>query len=187
MHRRDAVGGLIVVLLVMALGAGAALAAKRGAGHGCSGATVLTSGGDVRGPAVAAILCHVNRQRAMRGRAPVRLSQRLSRAAILHSQDMTQHTFFSHTSSNGMNVRERVARTGYLRDGRSLVAETLAWGSAELAAPAQLVRALMGSPSHKQVVLDPRFRDVGVGLAGGVPDAKMPGGGATLTLVFGRR
>jgi len=80
MHRKDAVWSLIVVLLVMALDASAAGAAKRRVNHGCAGATVLAAGGDARAAAVAAILCHVNRQRTTRGLPPVRLSEKLAQA-----------------------------------------------------------------------------------------------------------
>lgn len=187
MHRKDAVWSLIVVLLVMALDASAAAAAKRRVSHGCAGATVLAAGGDARAGAAAAVLCHVNRQRSMRGLAPLRLSERLAQAATVHSEDMAARNFFSHTSSNGMSVRQRVGRTGYLRNSRSSVAETLAWGSDEQGAPAELVRTLMTSAFHRGVILDRRFRDVGVGLVTRIPLAQMPNAGATLTLVFGRR
>jgi uncharacterized protein YkwD len=185
-HRKDAVAGSIVLLVVMTLMTSAAGAAGRGATDACTGTTLLATTDGARAGAVGAILCLVNRERTRRGLAAVRLSPQLSQSATAFSEDMAQRKFFGHVSPDGSNLRQRIGRTGYLRSA-SYVAETLAWASDELATPAELVRALMGSPGHKRVILDGRFRDIGVGLATGVPDAETSGDGATLTLDFGRR
>jgi uncharacterized protein YkwD len=123
----------------------------------------------------------------MRGRSPLRESSLLDAAAGRHSLDMVAGKFFSHAGSDGSSLRQRVARTGYLRGASSaLVGETLAWGSGTYATPAQIVSAFLESPQHRRTMLDRRFRDVGVGLALGAPEPGISGA-ATATLDFGRR
>lgn len=47
---------------------------------------------------------------------------------------------------------------------------------------------LLASPLHRAILLDPRFRDIGLGLLRGIPESVDPGkDGVTLTLDFGRR
>ena len=45
----------------------------------------------------------------------------------------------------------------------------------------------MESAPHRRIVLDRRFRDVGIGLVAAAPLADVAVGGATLTIDFGRR
>jgi len=187
MHRKDAIAGPIVLLMVMALNVSPAWAAKRAAAEGCTGTLVRAEAADARRIAGDAILCLVNHERKKHRLAPVHLSQPLTRSATAHSEDMAQSKFFSHVGSGGTSLRERVGRSGYLRGGRDQVAETIAWGAAEFGTPMLLLRSLMGSPGHRRVILGGRFRDVGVGVASGAPFLGSSGDGATLTLVFGRR
>ncbi|MGH2897697.1 MAG: CAP domain-containing protein, partial [Solirubrobacteraceae bacterium] len=70
--------------------------------------------------------------------------------------------------------------------GACSVGETIAWGTDALATPAELVRSFIDSSGHRAILLDGRYRDIGIGLALGAP-TDMPGDGATLTLDFGRR
>ena len=100
---------------------------------------------------------------------------------------MVRRKYFSHITPSGQGLRARIARTGYLRGAHNpALGETLAWGADVYASPKELVKELMDSPVHKVIVTDRRFRDIGVGLALGAPLIGM-GGGATLSLNFGRR
>jgi uncharacterized protein YkwD len=186
MYRKDAIAGAIVLLFVVVFSTSAAAATQRGTTDGCAGAAVLSAGENGLGEAVEAILCLVNQERSQRGLPAVRLSQQLSQSATAQSQDMVQQQFFSHDSPRGLSFRQRIARSGYGRS-RSYLGETLAWGSEDQAAPVGLIRALMASPLHKRVILDARFRDVGVGLVGAAPEPNVAGQSMTLTLDFGRR
>jgi len=67
-----------------------------------------------------------------------------------------------------------------------MLGEALAWGELQLGQPARLIDALMHSAEHRAIILDPRFRELGIGLAVGVPVAGDVNPGATLTLDFGR-
>ncbi len=108
---------------------------------------------------------------------------------------MVARQYFEHVTPNGVNVRQRAARAGYLRKRSACrmrkrsgckINETIAWGTESQSTPAELVRMFMTSPGHRRILLDRRYRDIGVGLAPGAPVSGL-GNGATLTLDFGRR
>jgi uncharacterized protein YkwD len=181
MLRAYAIAGAVALVACCALGAGTAAA-----GDGCARAATVADDDATLHLASNSVLCVVNSERARHGVRPLRASRLLDRAAQRHSGDMVARRYFSHVSPNGKNVRQRVVRTGYLRHrpgGR--IGETIAWGADRQATPADLVGSFMNSPAHRPLLLDRRFREIGVGLALGAPVAGMDG--ATLTLNFGRR
>jgi uncharacterized protein YkwD len=98
---------------------------------------------------------------------------------------MVERQYFAHESPEGRDVVDRTSR---YRHGatRWLVGETLAWGTLTSSSPAGVLEAFLDSPPHRRVLLDPRFHDVGIGVALGIPrDRDRPG--ATYALDFGRR
>jgi uncharacterized protein YkwD len=133
----------------------------------------------------AAVRCEVNGIRQAAGLAPIKTTGALKVAAQRHSDDMVRRNYFSHVSPSGLTLRERVARTGYLRRARNhRLGENIAWGSGAAAAPAEIVKAWMNSPGHREIILTPALREVGVGITGAVPQG---GNGATYVLDVGRR
>lgn len=173
------------MLCVLALVAPASAAvAPHPSGVACANATRSPAGAkDAR--AVRATLCLINAVRRQHGLHTVRLDRQLAVAALGHSRDMVRRRYFAHETPEGLSPAGRVAATGYLRGHRWLVGETLAWWSPN-AAPATIVDAWMHSPPHRRVLLEPAFRDVGLGLVAGVPTAGKRGG-ATYTADFGFR
>ena len=153
----------------------------------CVAADVIPADASMRPAASAAVLCLINQVRGQRGLAALVASPLLGRAADGHASDMVRRKYFSHVAPNGEDFRKRIARTGYLRGApRAALGETIAWGSDLYATPSQLVADLMASGQHRAIILDRRFRDIGVGLALGAPMDGM-GSGSTLSLNFGRR
>ena len=65
------------------------------------------------------------------------------------------------------------------------IGETLAWGRGSGSTRAAIVRAWLASPSHRRVVLDERYREIGLGVALGLPVSGAPG--ATFAAEFGVR
>jgi uncharacterized protein YkwD len=120
----------------------------------------------------AGVRCLLNQQRAGDQRSAVAANARLADAARGHATDMVARHYFAHTSLGGATFVDRIRRTGYLpsRGGWS-AGEILAWASGPLATPRGIVDAWMASPEHRRILLDPRFSDVGVGVAFGAPDA----------------
>jgi uncharacterized protein YkwD len=133
-----------------------------------------------------AVRCVINDERGKRLRQPVEADARLAVAADRHAADMVERGYFEHDSPGGSTFVDRIRRTGYLAtDGPWVVGEVLAWCSAECATPRGIVSAWLASPPHRRVLLDPRFAEVGVGVAPGSPRDRAPTA-ATVAAEFGR-
>ena len=93
---------------------------------------------------------------------------------------MIRHGYFGHVSPDGRRVGDRVRSVG-LR--YALAGEVLAWGCGG-ATPRSAIVAWLRSPGHRAVILDPRYRLLGVGSVAAAP---VPcHAGATWTAVFAR-
>jgi hypothetical protein len=55
----------------------------------------------------------VNQERSKYDRPPLAGDNRLSAAALAHSQDMSNNNYFSHTSQDGRTVGQRITAAGY--------------------------------------------------------------------------
>jgi uncharacterized protein YkwD len=147
-----------------------AAAPSASAGRACASMRVTPAEAGTQ-QLVASTLCLINAQRARYGVRPLRLSQQLSAAARRHAADMERRHYFSHTSRDGSSFVDRIRRTGYFRRISSwYVGENLAWGAGpNRSSPRGIVAAWMGSPPHKQNMLNSRFREVGIGVVEGAP------------------
>jgi uncharacterized protein YkwD len=120
------------------------------------------------------------------GLKSVRVNRRLTAAARRHARDMAQRDFFAHESPGGATVQSRVKQAGYLGGVREWwLGEALAWGTSGAGAPRAILRQLLKSPPHRAILLDPSYRDVGIGVARGAPRGSGKGA-LTVTLDFGR-
>ena len=93
--------------------------------------------------------------------APLAYSSVLTRAARSYALDMARNNYFEHTGRDGSVPKERLARLGY----RSiLTGENIAYGpeSAE-----EVVEGWLDSPDHCANIMEPRFREIGIGYAVG--------------------
>jgi uncharacterized protein YkwD len=133
------------------------------------------------------LLALINKVRTRHGLAALHVQHNLAKAAHLHSRQMVAHDFFSHSSPNGQGYGTRIARCGYGRSGYRVwrVGEVLAWGKGVYGVPQIVLRRWMSSSVHRAVILDRRWREVGVGLVKG----KFCGlhGVYVYTVDFGRR
>jgi uncharacterized protein YkwD len=134
-----------------------------------------------------AVVCLVNHRRQARGISALRANAHLHRAARRHSHYMETHHCFSHECSGEPTLSERLKLVGYLGSGLRtwLIGENEAWDGRR-ATPRNVVRTWMRSPGHRANMLDPSFRDIGVGVIWGTPenpDAK----GGIYTADFGMR
>lgn len=99
---------------------------------------------------------------------------------------MVRRRFFDHVSPSGSTMMARVCASAYPhRAGAYSIGENIAWGGGSLGTHRAIVRAWMRSAGHRANLLNPRFRDVGVGVAPGVPPGGMAGG--TYVTDFGAR
>jgi len=134
-----------------------------------------------------ATLCLLNKQRKAHGRRALKANRRLARAARRHARDMVERKYFSHTAPGGVSFVDRIMRQDYVDPGQGwTLGENLAWGSYQLATPKAIVRSWMNSPGHRANILNPRFREIGIGVVTGAPERGVESG-ATYATSFGTR
>lgn len=99
-----------------------------------------------------------NRYRSQNGRAPLRLNPELTISAQNHSQDMALRDYFSHDSPiNGSTPYSRARAVGYVamsmgeNIGRSYTT------------PDQVVQGWINSPEHRANILNPNYKEMGIG------------------------
>ena len=119
------------------------------------------------------LLSRVNAERRSAGHAPLRADPRLATVAQGHACDNAARQVFSHSGSDGSDLRTRLRRGGY---GYRTAAENTGLGFD--GAPARLVAFWMGSPYHRANMLDRSLTEAGVGMADGPRPAWV--------MVFGR-
>jgi uncharacterized protein YkwD len=108
-----------------------------------------------------AMLARVNAARRAAGVRPLATDPRLAAAAQAHAQDMLARAYYDHETPEGQTPRERVESTGYLAHK---VGENIAEGQFSVE---EVMSGWLGSSGHRRNLLDPEFRDLGVGLAVG--------------------
>jgi len=145
------------ILSVVVLLLGLALASGAGAGANDITPPPLNSPGATPTPREHAIVRAMNAVRAQNGAPPLRVGRALTRAARAHSADMARRNYFDH----GPFV-QRLRRFGVRAPH---IGENLAYGTGLLGAMA-IVQMWVASPPHRRNLLDPKFRRIGVGMAG---------------------
>ncbi len=164
----------------------AALVAPAAASAACDGADARP-GQASRTELARTTVCLLNHERSRRGLNRLSLDRRLSSAAGAHTRDMVRRRYFAHVSRTGGDVVDRLNRVGYMRGARRwVVGENLAWGGGSLSSPRQIMRSWMQSPGHRRNILDPRFRELGIGVLADTPIEAGPVS-ATYTTTFGAR
>jgi len=103
----------------------------------------------------------VNAARLVAGSPPLTLEPRLTAAAQAHAADMLARTYYSHESPEGSLPRARLQAAGYASD---LVGENIAAGQTSVE---NVVEAWLHSVDHRRNLLDPRFTEIGIGIAVG--------------------
>jgi len=150
-------GLLACLVAVFALAAGVPASAQAGCAH--SGEPVRSISKD---NARAAIGCLFNKERSADN---VTGNNDLHDAAQGHSAVMASQNCYSHQCSGEGDLRERIARTGYLRGTSSYeLGEVILIGGAK-ASSRQIVNAWMDSPAHSANIRKSSYDHVGVGLS----------------------
>jgi uncharacterized protein YkwD len=177
-----AITGLLACVAVTLAGPAAGARAQ----GPCAGSGIAPSA-QTLDAAAGAVVCLVNAHRESHHRRALTLDENLVRAAGRHSRDMVRRAFFAHVTPTGAALSDRMRRGRYIDgSGSWAVGEDLAWGTGALSTSAATVAAWIASPTHNRVLLDPDFREAGVGIAVGLPVTIAGGlGGATYTLDVG--
>lgn len=128
------------------------------------------------------VLSELNAVRRAHGLVPVKLSRSLTSAADAHSRAMGTLGFFAHESNDGSAFWKRVKRFyGPGKYASWSVGENLLWSETGLDASMAL-KLWMASPKHRENILTPRWREVGLS-AVTVPAAPGVFGGRDVTIV----
>jgi uncharacterized protein YkwD len=136
----------------------AMLAVPAGAGTDDARRTAVSGRADLN----RSILAEMNALRVRKGLRPLRVSKALKLAARVHSTNMARGGFFAHESANGTEFWKRLElfyRSSGYRSWR--VGENLLWASPDVGAK-QALRLWLKSPRHRQILLKPEWRDVGL-------------------------
>ena len=112
----------------------------------------------VRSALAAGVLKQLNAVRVSHGLAPLVLNAQLSAAAIQHSKEMLTRGYFAHESSDGSSPTKRIKK--YYRSGT--VGENLIWSIPDVSAE-RAVAQWIGNAGHRDVILDRRWREIGIG------------------------
>jgi uncharacterized protein YkwD len=128
------------------------------------------------------IFQQLNTIRTEHGLTPLVLSTKLADAAEQHSQDMIEKGYFSHGSSNGESFGARLA-TFYPEGGAHYwaVGENIFW-SPGVPTASKSMQAWMDSPPHRENILNPDWRQIGIGAVSST-DAPGTYGGHAVTVI----
>ncbi len=166
-----------LILLAAAATAPVAVAPASAAARGtCRGATTPVSHlSTVRIRTIT--LCALDAERRRAGLAPLHARTILTRPAQRHTRVMVTRGQLGH---GDLGRRLRAYTAGH----RFAIGENVASDPGARVTVATIVRRWMRSPPHRANILQPRFRDVGIGV---VRRCTAGGRGATFTASFGWR
>jgi len=162
LQRRRARAGLLTAALLAV--------APATASAECQNADVR-AGASTQDQARGAVRCLINEQRRKHGLGRLTTHRLLRAPANRLAGEMVRKRFFGHVSPDGTTMMDRLRDSGYARGGAKRLAagETIGYGSKGEATPRVIVRRWMNSPGHRAVLLDRRFKQLGVGVAEGSP------------------
>lgn len=125
----------------------------------CTGETIELNGSEKR------MLDLHNQTRADHGLGPQCADPVLTQAARAHSQQMLDEGYFSHDSFNGETFEARLEDFGYTSEGYSYweYGENIAWGTGPKAQADDRFEEWMGSPEHRDNILNGGFSEIGIG------------------------
>ena len=131
-----------------------------------------------------ATLCLLNQVRGIAKLRKLRNRPLLRRVAAGHAGDMVTRKFFDHNAPPvpASTFAQRLRAGGWKRSG----GENLGFGTAYYATPRAMMWAWMHSTSHRDNILDPAYRWVGIAVSIGAPTGDDQFA-ATYTTDFGGR
>ncbi|QQS41817.1 MAG: CAP domain-containing protein [Acidobacteriota bacterium] len=105
----------------------------------------------------------INAKRIEAGAAPLSWSGKVAKVARNHSREMALYDYFSHTDVEGNLVDRRATNAGIKK--WTSIGENIAYLRGYDDPALNAVERWMLSPSHRENLLDPRWKESGIGLA----------------------
>ena len=99
----------------------------------------------------------VNQEREKARVGSVRVDPVMTAVAEAHAKDMFLRRYFSHVTPEGLTAEDRLEKGGVYF---TVAGENIAYAPDLTTAH----DGLMNSPSHRQNILDPSFRRIGIGI-----------------------
>jgi len=106
-----------------------------------------------------AVEAKINEIRDQNKLASLTKLQKLTQAALRHSNDMADNNFFDHTGSDGTTAGDRLDQACYIWQAYG---EIIAAG---YTTPTSVVEAWMSGSGHREIILDPAYEDFAAGYA----------------------
>jgi hypothetical protein len=97
-----------------------------------------------------------NKARSVHNQSDLTISETLTKAAQMKADDMASRQYFSHTSPDGTTPWYWFQKAGY---NFVYAGENLA---VDFTQSADVENAWLASPKHKENIIDPRFREIGI-------------------------
>ncbi len=113
-------------------------------------------------------LSQINRTRILNGVSPLAPNAVLEKAAQRHSQDMADKGFLDHIGSDSSKLDDRVLAAGYSSwIGQRVWAELVYAGNSDgvRGGFAEALEFWASDDAERRILLDPRFREIGIGVA----------------------
>jgi uncharacterized protein YkwD len=117
----------------------------------------------------------INKKRVQQGLPVLNWNEKAAQIARLHSENMAHYKFFSHRGLDGLMVNDRADSISL--DWRA-IGENIAYNRGYNDPAEFTVQRWMDSPSHKENILDRRWKETGIGII------NAPDGTYYLTQVF---
>lgn len=112
------------------------------------------------------IISLVNQERESEGLAPLVESNTLDQAASLKATDMIGNNYFAHTSPDGVDPWHWFEQANY---PYKYAGENLAM---DFSSASSVMRAWMKSPSHRENIMSPKYKEIGVAISSGIIEQK---------------
>ncbi len=135
-----------------------------------------------------ATLCLIDRARTSAHRRALRSNHALQSVAGSQVAGMVRLDYFSDVRPSGQTPGALIHATSYAARANLITGEDIGLGTGSLATPEQIVTSWLRSPPHREIMLNPLFRDIGVGVIAAVPSFfSGRERGATYAIEFGAR
>ncbi|HEX4109515.1 MAG TPA: CAP domain-containing protein, partial [Solirubrobacteraceae bacterium] len=152
----------------------------------CAGEDLVPTSADIVAVETAT-LCLIDQQREQAGLYPLAANLDLEVSSSDYSEQMVSQDFFSHVPPDGETLLSRLTAAGYVSSSADayVIGENIAWGATSSSTPAETVANWMASSEHRSNILDPTYRDTGIGVDPALPASVAPAlAGATYTEDF---
>jgi uncharacterized protein YkwD len=128
-----------------------------------------------------ALLCVMNEQRKLYRLKPLKVSKRLTKAALGHTQTMVLGHFFAHQGPKELGLAPRLRKARY----PGAAGENIGAGAGSLGTPLAMVNGWMHSSLHRANLLSRKWGAVGIGVLPKFPLVTPARPVATFTTDFG--